>query len=144
MTGLLRFASARLDAVAHAGPFLEPGVIVAHAVAQRAADPVDLVDLGAAGRTLADDHRDGAARAEGRDGEGGFAVADHDLEAAGVGCGGRIGPDDGVAVAAGRFFDGDELGGVGSEEEHADEFHALQDRPDRPKLESGETPIRGK
>ena len=47
---LLVLAAARLDLVAHARPFLEPGVVVADLVLQRAADAVDLVDLGAAPR----------------------------------------------------------------------------------------------
>ena len=44
----LRVAAARLDDVAHARPFVEPGLVVAELVLQRAADAVDLVDLGAA------------------------------------------------------------------------------------------------
>ena len=48
MAILLGRASARLDRLAHAGPFRKPSCIVADFVAQRAADPVDLVDLGAA------------------------------------------------------------------------------------------------
>ena len=47
---LLRVAAARLDDVAHARPFLEPGLVVADLVLERAADAVDLVDLGAAPR----------------------------------------------------------------------------------------------
>jgi hypothetical protein len=45
---LLRLAPARLDDVAHARPFLEPGIVVADLVLQRAADAIDLVDLRAA------------------------------------------------------------------------------------------------
>ena len=41
----LLVAPARLDLVAHAGPFLEPGVVVADAILERAADAVHLVDL---------------------------------------------------------------------------------------------------
>ena len=43
-------AAARRDLVAHAGPFLEPRVVVADLVGERAADPVDLVDLDAGPR----------------------------------------------------------------------------------------------
>src|SRR5262249_40247186 len=47
---LRRLAAARLDDVAHARPFVEPGCVVAEPIAQRTADPVDLVDLGTARR----------------------------------------------------------------------------------------------
>ena len=47
---LLGGAAARLDHVAHAGPFLEPGIVVADLAGERAADAIDLVDLGAAPR----------------------------------------------------------------------------------------------
>ena len=40
-------APARLDLVAHAGPFLEPGIVVADMIFERAADAVHLVDLDA-------------------------------------------------------------------------------------------------
>src|SRR5258708_29405139 len=43
-------ATARRALVAHAGPFLEPRVVVADLVGERAADPVDLVDLDAGPR----------------------------------------------------------------------------------------------
>src|SRR4029079_9176892 len=45
----LALAAARLDLIAHACPFVEPGRVVAKLVPQRAADAVDLVHLGAAG-----------------------------------------------------------------------------------------------
>ena len=50
MTFAQLIAPARLDLVPHARPFLEPGVIVADAVAQGAPDAVDLVDLDAGPR----------------------------------------------------------------------------------------------
>ncbi len=53
MAVLLGGAAARLDLVAHAGPFLEPGIVVADLVAQGEADAVHLVDLGAAPRRAA-------------------------------------------------------------------------------------------
>src|SRR5262245_20262687 len=43
----LRLAPARLDLVAHAGPFVEPGLVVADAALERAANAMHLVDLDA-------------------------------------------------------------------------------------------------
>jgi hypothetical protein len=48
VAGFLRRAPARLDGLAHAGPFRKPGGVVADLAAQRAADAIDLVDFGAA------------------------------------------------------------------------------------------------
>ncbi len=50
MTGAHGVAAAGRDLVAHAGPFLEPRIVVADLVGERAADPVDLVDLDAGPR----------------------------------------------------------------------------------------------
>ena len=47
VAGALGFAAARRDLVAHPYPFLEPGIVVADLVEERAADAVDLVDLDA-------------------------------------------------------------------------------------------------
>jgi len=44
---LLRLVSARRDLVAHARPFLEPGIVITDVALQRAAYPMDLVDLDA-------------------------------------------------------------------------------------------------
>src|SRR5262249_555878 len=73
---------ARLDPVAHARPFLEPGVVVAGAAFERAAHPVHLVDLDAGpGRGAETDqqpHRPAVVVGEVEEGGGVFA-ADHDL-----------------------------------------------------------------
>src|SRR5580700_4683769 len=47
VAGALGFAPARRDLVAHANPFVEPGIVVADFIEERAADTVDLVDLDA-------------------------------------------------------------------------------------------------
>jgi hypothetical protein len=41
----LRVTAARGDLVAHAGPFFEPGAVVADVVLERASDAMDLVDF---------------------------------------------------------------------------------------------------
>ena len=46
----LLVAAARLDLVAHAGPFVEPGMVVADVILERAADAMHLVDLDAGPR----------------------------------------------------------------------------------------------
>src|SRR5262245_8944823 len=52
----LLVAPARLDLVAHASPFLEPGVVVADVILERAPDAMHLVDLDAGpGRTAETD-----------------------------------------------------------------------------------------
>src|SRR5262245_36804395 len=44
---LLLVAAARLDLVAHARPLVEPGMVVADFILERAPDPMHLVDLDA-------------------------------------------------------------------------------------------------
>ena len=76
----LLLAAARLDLVAHARPFLEPGVVVADVILERAPDPMHLVDLDAGpGRaTEADEQAHGPAVVGGEIEEGRVVLAaDH-------------------------------------------------------------------
>ena len=77
---LLLLAPARLDLIAHAGPLLEPGVVVADVILERAPDPVHLVDLDAGPRRggQADEQAHRPAVVVGEIEEGGVVfTADH-------------------------------------------------------------------
>ena len=76
----LLVAPARLDLVAHAGPFLEPGIVVADMIFERAADAMHLVDFDAgpwrAGQADEQAHRPAIVGGEVEEGRVVFA-ADH-------------------------------------------------------------------
>src|SRR5262249_10855589 len=76
----LLVAAARRDLVAHAGPFLEPGGVVAEVIFERASNAIDLVNLdtGPRRRAQANEQAHGPAVVGGKIEEGGVIfAADH-------------------------------------------------------------------
>jgi hypothetical protein len=76
----LLVAAARRDLVAHAGPFLEPGGVVADVIFERASNAIDLVDLdtGPGRSAQANEQAHGPAVIGGKIKEGGIIfAADH-------------------------------------------------------------------